>query len=216
MTSGGAQHAGRDVHWHGAALSRAERIAALGGAGATIWFTGLSGSGKSTIACALEASLLRRGVRAYRLDGDNLRTGLNRDLGFGDRDREENIRRIGEVARLFCDSGAVAIVGAISPFRRDRDAARTLHEQDRDGPLVFIEAFVSAPLAVCESRDPKGLYRKARAGELRGFTGIDSPYEAPERAELLLDTSTMSVEACVAACERALVERGVAASNTQA
>lgn len=193
-----------EVHWHRAAVTRAERVAALRASGATLWFTGLSGSGKSTIACALEASLLGRGVRAYRLDGDNLRTGLNRDLGFSDTDRSENIRRIAEVARLFCDSGAVAIVGAISPFRADRDAARKLHEEDREGPLRFLEIHVHAPLAVCEARDPKGLYRKARAGEIAGFTGIDSPYEAPERPELVLDTSRLSVEECLAACERLL------------
>jgi len=192
---------GREVHWHRPAIARAERFAALGAPGATIWLTGLSGSGKSTIACALEESLVRRGVRAYRLDGDNLRTGLNRDLGFSERDREENIRRIAEVARLFCDSGAVAIVGAISPFRLDRNAARRLHEQDGEGPLRFFEVFVDAPLEVCESRDPKGLYRKARAGELSGFTGIDSPYEPPDAPDLRLDTGVLSVSECVEACE---------------
>jgi adenylylsulfate kinase len=196
----------REIHWHRPAITRAERIAALGAPGATLWFTGLSGSGKSTIACALEEALIGRGLRAYRLDGDNLRTGLNGDLGFSERDREENIRRIAEVARLFCDSGAIAIVGAISPFRRDRAAARRLHEEDREGPLRFIEVFVDAPLELCEARDPKGLYRKARAGELRAFTGIDSPYEPPDAPDLRLDTGLLSVPECVAACE-ALVQR---------
>lgn len=198
-----------DVHWHAGAIARAERFEALGARGATVWFTGLSGSGKSTIAAALEAVLVRRGVRCYRLDGDNVRTGLNRDLGFDDRDREENIRRMAEVARLFADSGTIALVSAISPFRRDRELARSIHESDRDGPLPFVEVFVDTPMEVCELRDPKGLYRKARAGELRGFTGIDSPYEPPPHADLVLAPAERSVQTCVETCLERLGAIGV-------
>lgn len=177
-----------------------------------MWFTGLSGSGKSTIAAAVEAELVRRGRFCYRLDGDNIRHGLNADLGFSAEDRHENIRRIGEVARLFADSGAVALVSFISPYRADRDRVRQMHETVAAGgaspPVRFIEVFVDTPLAVCEDRDPKGLYKKARAGELKGFTGIDDPYESPEQAELVLKTAEMGVEACVRRCVEALEARG--------
>lgn len=198
--AGGRQ---REIHWHGGELSRVERFSRLGGGG-TMWFTGLSGSGKSTIAAALEATLVRGGMHCYRLDGDNVRTGLNSDLGFDDRSREENIRRLAEVARLFADSGAIVLVSAISPFRRDREFARGIHERDRDGALPFIEVFVDTSLAACEARDPKGLYRKARAGEIAGFTGIDSPYEPPTAADVVLTTATMSIEECVERCRQAL------------
>ncbi|MFN7021206.1 MAG: adenylyl-sulfate kinase, partial [Phycisphaerales bacterium] len=172
-----APHGPSNIVWSHSALSRDERWRLMGNArGCTVWFTGLSGSGKSTIAAALEAELLRRGRAAYRLDGDNIRHGLNSDLGFSASDRHENIRRIGEVARLFADCGVVCLVSFISPYRADRELVRRLHESPAGGavgPLRFIEVFVDAPISVCEQRDPKGLYKKARAGELKGFTGID-------------------------------------------
>ncbi|WP_436776177.1 adenylyl-sulfate kinase [Yinghuangia sp. YIM S09857] len=168
-----------NVVWHGSGVGRLERP----WRGATVWFTGLSGSGKSTVSVETERLLVARGIAAYRLDGDNLRHGLNADLGFGEADRTENIRRVGEVARLFADAGVVALVPVISPYRADRDRARELHE--RDG-VPFLEVFVDTPIEVCESRDPKGLYAKARAGEIRDFTGIDAPYEAPVKPELRL------------------------------
>ncbi len=185
------QQKATNIVWHDGDITRAERWAALSTTGATLWFTGLSGSGKSTVACALEQALINRGVFAYRLDGDNVRHGLNKNLGFSAEDRAENIRRIGEVAKLFTDAGVIALTSFISPYRADRDAARALHEADN---LRFIEIFVDAPLDVCESRDVKGLYKKARAGEIKGFTGIDDPYEAPEAAELVLRTGEQSIE----------------------
>lgn len=195
-----------NIHWHEGHLSREERWRALGCFGATVWFTGLSGAGKSTIASTLEEVLVRRGVNAYRLDGDNIRFGLNRNLGFSAEDRAENIRRVGEVCKLFADNGTVALAAFISPYAADRDAVRALHEQ---AGLTFIEAFVSTPIEECERRDPKGLYKKARAGEITGFTGIDAPYEPPTRAELVLDPSTSSVRACVERCLEALADAGV-------
>lgn len=165
--------------WHAGAVARHERPSA----GATVWFTGLSGSGKSTVAVEVERALVAAGRAAYLLDGDNLRHGLNADLGFSAADRAENIRRVGEVARLFADAGVVALVPVISPYRADRDRARAIHA---DVGLSFIEVFVDTPLDVCEARDPKGLYAKARAGEITGFTGVDDPYEPPERPELRL------------------------------
>lgn len=156
-----------------------------------IWFTGLSGAGKSTLAEALERSLLTAGRHTYLLDGDCLRQGLNRDLGFSEADRQENIRRVGEVAALMVDAGLIVIAAFISPFRADRDAVRALM------PDRFIEVFVETPLSVCEQRDPKGLYRRARAGLIPNFTGIDSPFEAPLAAELRVDTSQCAVEAAV-------------------
>jgi bifunctional enzyme CysN/CysC len=168
-----------DVVWHAGSVARADRPSA----GATVWFTGLSGSGKSTVAAEVERSLVTAGRPAYLLDGDNLRHGLNADLGFAAADRTENIRRVGEVARLFADAGVVALVPVISPYRADRDRARSIHEAVG---LRFVEVFVDTPLELCESRDPKGLYAKARAGEIVGFTGIDDPYESPERPDLRL------------------------------
>ncbi|MDH3300924.1 MAG: adenylyl-sulfate kinase [Acidimicrobiia bacterium] len=165
--------------WHASAVARADRWAAAG-AGATVWLTGLSGSGKSTIAVELERRLIAGGRPAYLLDGDNIRHGLNGDLGFSAEDRDENVRRVAHVARLFADAGLVAVVPLISPYRAARQLARDLHDA---ADLPFHEVFVDTPLAVCEERDPKGLYARARAGEITGMTGIDDPYEAPERPE---------------------------------
>jgi adenylylsulfate kinase len=195
-----------NIHWHEGDISRTERWKALDCTGATLWFTGLSGSGKSTVASALEQTLVNMGVIAYRLDGDNVRHGLNKNLGFSAEDREENIRRIGEVAKLFADAGAVTLTSFISPYRTDRDIARAVHAE---ADIPFLEVFVCPPLEVCEERDPKGLYKKARAGEIKGFTGIDDPYEEPQAAELMLDTSTMSVDESVQACLELLVSRGI-------
>ena len=172
-----------NVTWHEGAVTRTERWQALGTRGATLWFTGLPASGKSTVAAAVEARLVRDGRSAYRLDGDNLRHGVCGDLGFSAEDREENVRRTAEVARLLADAGTVAIVSVVSPFAAGRAAARALHE--RDG-LRFVEIFVNTPVEECERRDPKGLYKRARAGELRGMTGIDAPYEAPESPDVEL------------------------------
>ena len=198
-----------NIHWHAGNLSREERWKALKARGCTLWFTGLSASGKSTIASALEQHLVNSGVNCYRLDGDNIRFGLNKNLGFSAEDRAENIRRIGEVAKLFADSGCVTLTSFISPYRKDRDLCRELHEKDKTGAIPFLEVFVDAPIAVCEQRDPKGLYKKARAGEIKGFTGIDDPYEAPLKPELVLKPETMSVEQSVAACLELLRGRGI-------
>src|SRR5712692_5810561 len=173
-----------NITWHEGHVTREEREKILGQKGATLWFTGLSGSGKSTMAFTLEHALVQRGRLAYVLDGDNIRHGLNKNLGFSAADREENIRRIGEVARLFADAGAITMTSFISPYRKDRDNVRALHAA---GQLPFVEIFVNTPIAVCEQRDPKGLYKKARAGELKNFTGIDDPYEEPARPEVVLD-----------------------------
>lgn len=175
-----AQH-DENVVWHDHPVTRAEREQQHGHQGVVLWFTGLSGSGKSTVAGALEQALHRLGVSTYLLDGDNVRHGLCRDLGFSDADRKENIRRVGEVAKLMVDAGLVVLTAFISPHRAERQMVRDLLEEGQ-----FIEVFVDTPLAVCEARDPKGLYKKARAGELRNFTGIDSVYEAPEAAEIQL------------------------------
>ena len=169
--------------WHASTVDRETRWAASGGAGSTVWLTGLSGSGKSTVAVALEQQLLDAGRPAYLLDGDNLRHGLNGDLGFSAQDRDENVRRVAHVARLFADAGVVAIVPLISPYRAARDLARRLHDE---AGLRFVEVFVDTPLELCERRDPKGLYAKARAGEITGMTGIDDPYEPPEAPEVRL------------------------------
>ncbi len=176
-----AQH-DENVVWHPHPVTREQREQLRGHRGAVLWFTGLSGSGKSTVAGALEQVLHARGVGTYLLDGDNVRHGLCRDLGFSDDDRRENIRRVGEVARLMVDAGLVVLSAFISPHRAERQMVRELAGEGR-----FLEIFVDTPLAVCEARDPKGLYRKARAGELRNFTGIDSAYEAPPAPELHLD-----------------------------
>ena len=172
-----------DVVWHHGELSREERWAALGDEGATVWLTGLSGSGKSTVAYALERAAVEAGRPAYVLDGDNLRHGLNADLSFSNADRAENVRRVGAVAALLADSGLVAVVPVISPFRAGRSAVRAAHEERG---LRFVEVFIDTPLSVCEGRDPKGLYARARRGELVGLTGVDAPYEPPEAPELVL------------------------------
>jgi bifunctional enzyme CysN/CysC len=172
-----------NVVWHESEVPRDERWRAASVSGATVWLTGLSGSGKSTVASALTAQLTARGILSYTLDGDNLRHGLNGDLGFSADDRAENVRRVGEVARLFADAGVVALVPLISPYRAGRDHARALHSA---AGLPFVEVFVDTPIEVCEARDPKGLYAKARAGEITGFTGIDDPYEPPLEPEVTL------------------------------
>jgi len=177
------------VVWHDDGVPREDRWRAAGVEGATIWLTGLSGSGKSTVAAAVSEGLVSDGRLAYTLDGDNLRHGLNGDLGFSAEDRAENVRRIAEVARLFADAGVVALVPVISPYRAGRAHARRLHEA---AGLVFLEVFVHAPLEVCEARDPKGLYVKARAGELTGFTGIDDPYEPPLAPEVVVQSASTS------------------------
>jgi adenylylsulfate kinase len=184
-----------NITWHEGHVTREQRAQLLRQRGVTIWFTGLSGSGKSTIAFTLEHALVQRGYLAYVLDGDNIRHGLNKNLGFSAADREENIRRIGEVARLFADAGLITMTSFISPYRKDRDNVRALHEA---GKLPFVEVHVNTPISTCEKRDPKGLYKKARAGELKNFTGIDDPYEPPSQPELTIDaTSTSPQEAAV-------------------
>ena len=174
---------GSNLTRHSNNLSRKERHESLGYTGATIWFTGLSGSGKSSIASATEKLLVTSGRPSYLLDGDNLRLGLNEDLNFSAKDRHENVRRVAEVARLFADAGLVALVPLISPYREDRENAREIHGQFG---LRFFEVFVDTPIEVCEERDPKGLYKKARAGEIKDFTGIDDPYETPNDPDLIL------------------------------
>ena len=173
-------------------VTREQRVAATGHRGMTVWFTGLSGSGKSTVAVALEQQLVGTGIPAYLLDGDNLRHGLNGDLGFDAASRNENVRRAGEVAVLFADAGVVAIVPLISPYRADRDRVRDRHAELG---LQFVEVFVDTPIELCEQRDVKGLYAKARAGEIKGFTGIDDPYEAPTEPELVLTPGPSPAEA---------------------
>jgi adenylylsulfate kinase len=178
-----------NITWHEGHVTRDEREKLLKQRGATLWFTGLSGSGKSTIAFTLEHELVRLGRLAYVLDGDNIRHGLNKNLGFSAADREENIRRIGEVAKLFADAGLIVMTSFISPYRKDRDGVRALHQA---AGVPFIEIHVATPIETCETRDPKGLYKKARAGELKNFTGIDDPYESPENAEIILDATNIS------------------------
>ena len=185
-----------NVTWQEGLVSREDRYQILRQKGATIWFTGLSGSGKSTIAIALEQALFRRGKLSYRLDGDNVRLGINKNLGFSEADRRENIRRIGEVAKLFGDAGAIALSSFISPYAADRDEVRRLHEA---ADLRFVEVFVDCPLSEAERRDPKGLYKRARAGEIKKFTGIDDPYEKPVRPEIRLRTDRLTVEEEVSA-----------------
>lgn len=178
-----------NVTWHEGHVTREERQALLKQKGVTLWFTGLSGSGKSTAAFTLEHALVQMGRLAYVLDGDNIRHGLNKNLGFSAADREENIRRIGEVAKLFADAGVITMTSFISPYRKDRDLVRELHVKDG---LTFVEVYVNTPIETCEQRDPKGLYKKARAGQLKGFTGVDDPYEEPTSPELTLDATSTS------------------------
>lgn len=195
-----------NITWHEGEVTRDERQRNLGQSGCTVWFTGLSASGKSTIAVALEQVLIQRGKHAYRLDGDNIRHGLNKNLGFSAEDRAENIRRIGEVSKLFADAGLVTLTSFISPYRADRDNARALHEAAK---LPFFEVYVDCPLDEAEKRDPKGLYKKARAGQLKGFTGIDDPYEAPLKPELHLRTDKLSVVESVQQVLSLLEHRGI-------
>jgi adenylylsulfate kinase len=223
------------VFYHPGTVTREERAKLFKQTGATVWFTGLSGSGKSTLAIAVEQALVRRGHAAYVLDGDNVRFGLNAGpkvltetrgypdeqarrfgLGFGAADREENVRRIGEVAKLFADAGLIALTSFVSPYRKDRDAARRIHEQNRGGAIPFVEVYVSTPIATCERRDPKGLYKQAReavaAGQGMGFTGVDDPYEPPAKPDLTFDAATQSVEEGVALVTNYLAMRGLIAS----
>jgi bifunctional enzyme CysN/CysC len=186
--------ASSNVTWHAGQVTRQDRAAVMGPTGATVWLTGLSGSGKSTVATALEEQLVRRGRGAYRLDGDNLRTGLNGDLGFSVDERLENCRRVAEVARLFADAGLVAVVAIISPYAQSRRLARQLHEE---AGLPFLEVYMAVPAEVCAVRDPKGLYAKASSGSLGSFTGVDDPYEVPEAPDLTI-TPDRSVEEATA------------------
>jgi adenylylsulfate kinase len=181
-----------DIVWHEHKVTRAERSAIKNQKPCLLWFTGLSGSGKSTIANALDVALYQKGYHTFLLDGDNVRHGLNQDLGFSDEDRVENIRRIGEVSKLFADAGLIVMSAFISPFVSDRMLVRNLFPAGE-----FIEVFMDAPLEICEKRDPKGLYKKARSGAIKHFTGIDSPYEKPQSPEVALDTSALSVDECV-------------------
>ena len=196
--------ASTNIAWHHASVDRAARAEQRGHRSAILWFTGLSGSGKSTLANAVNQALFERGLACYVLDGDNIRHGLCKDLGFSDADREENIRRIGEVSKLFLDAGVVVLTAFVSPFKADRDRARSLVENGD-----FVEIHCAADLSVCEERDTKGLYAKARAGEIKEFTGISSPYEAPEQPELRVDTGSQSLEACVELVINHLREAGV-------
>lgn len=195
-----------NVTWHEGEVTRAERGQLLGQKGATIWFTGLSGSGKSTIAVALEKVLFERGHLAYRLDGDNIRLGINKNLGFSAEDRAENIRRIGEIAKLYVDTGVIVLSSFVSPYCADRDVVRALHAE---AGMDFIEVYVEVPLEEAEKRDPKGLYKKARAGLIKNFTGISDPYEAPVSPELVLHTAEMSLQQEVEAVLALLAARGI-------
>ena len=201
-----AQQKATNITWHEGQVSRGNRAQNLGQKGGTVWLTGLPGSGKSTVAVALEQVLLQRDKHAFCLDGDNVRHGLNKNLGFSAEDRAENIRRVGEVAKLFADAGLIAITSFISPYRADRDLVRALHNE---AELPFLEVYVDVPLDVAEQRDPKGLYKKARAGEIKGFTGIDDPYEEPQDPELHLRTDQLSVEQSVQQLFDLLDQRGL-------
>src|SRR5690348_8194306 len=204
-----AEQKATNIVWHQGAVNRDDREKLNGHKGATVWLTGLSGSGKSTIAVDLEKRLCERGVRTYILDGDNIRHGLNKNLGFSPEDRTENIRRIGEVAKLFTDAGLVAITAFISPYRADRDQVRALVPPDD-----FVEVLVDCPLEVCEQRDVKGLYEKARAGKIPEFTGISAPYEAPLEPELTLRTHELTVTDSVARLLAFLEARGFVSSSS--
>ncbi len=195
----------QNLTWHEGHVDRQEREKLLRQKGCTIWLTGLSASGKSTLAFTLEHELIRRGRMTYVLDGDNVRHGLNRNLGFSATDREENIRRIGEVAKLFADAGFITITSFISPYRQDRTVVRNIHDE---AGLFFIEGFVDAPIEICEARDPKGLYKKARNGELKGFTGIDDPYEPPENPDITIQSGKMTPQEGSMRILGYLVEKG--------
>ena len=193
-----------DVVWHQQSVTTEQKSSLKGHKAVLLWYTGLSGSGKSTVANAVEQKLLERGCHSYLLDGDNVRHGLNNDLGFTDEDRVENIRRISEVAKLFVDAGLLVSTAFISPFQKDRDQARALLKD-----ALFLEVFIDTPLAVCESRDPKGLYKKARAGEIANFTGISSAYESPTDAEIHVKTESLSIEECADLVVAALIEKQI-------
>ena len=180
-----------NVSWHDGKVSMQDRHNLIRQKGATLWMTGLSGSGKSTISVALERSLFEKGILSYRLDGDNIRLGINKNLGFSADDRKENIRRIGEVSKLFTDAGIITLASFISPYRKDREEVRKIHE---DSGLTFVEIFIDCSLESAEKRDPKGLYKKARSGEIKNFTGIDDPYEAPTNPEIHLISDKMSLD----------------------
>ncbi|KAF9071062.1 Adenylylsulfate kinase-domain-containing protein [Rhodocollybia butyracea] len=200
-----------NITFHEGIVTSEERTQLLRQKGATIWLTGLSASGKSTIACALEQHLLHLHKFTYRLDGDNVRFGLNKDLGFDEKSRNENIRRIGEVAKLFADSSCITITAFISPYQVDRDFARQIHEK---ASLPFVEVFVDAPLSIVEQRDPKGLYKKARAGEIKDFTGISAPYEPPEKPEIHLHTAETDVAESVRIITQYLLNHGYISDAT--
>ncbi|SHG24790.1 adenylylsulfate kinase [Microbulbifer donghaiensis] len=208
MTATTVERKATNVHWHEGDVTRNDRASILGHKGVTLWFTGLSGSGKSTVAVAVEQALAARGVLSYRLDGDNIRLGINSNLGFSAEDRQENIRRVGEISKLFADTGVVVLSSFISPYRDDREMVRRMHVE---GDLPYLEVYVDCPLEEAESRDPKGLYKKARAGEIRGFTGIDDPYEAPTAPELHLRTDQMTLEEEVEMIISNLQARGIIA-----
>ncbi|GED15040.1 adenylyl-sulfate kinase [Aneurinibacillus migulanus] len=180
-----------NIVWHQATVTKADRQRKSGHKSVVLWFTGLSGAGKSTLANEVERRLYEKGVRTYLLDGDNIRHGINKDLGFSPEDRTENIRRIGEVSKLFVDAGVVVLTAFISPYRADRELARSLVEADE-----FIEVYVKCAIEECENRDPKGLYKKAKAGEIPEFTGISAPYEEPENPELIVTTDAQSLDVC--------------------
>ncbi len=201
-----AEQIATNVHWHEGDITRAHRENLVGHKGATLWFTGLSGSGKSTVAVELEGTLHEMGILSYRLDGDNVRMGINKNLGFSAEDRTENIRRIGEVAKLFVDAGVITLSSFISPYRQDRDNVRKLHEK---AGMDFIEIFVDCSLEAAEARDPKGLYKKARAGEIKNFTGIDDPYETPDNPEIHLHSDQQSLAEEVQVIIDTLRSRGI-------
>ncbi len=201
-----AEQKATNITWHEGNVTAEERQKNMGQKGCTLWMTGLSGSGKSTVAVALEQVLLQRDKHAYRLDGDNIRMGLNKNLGFSAEDRDENIRRIGEVTKLFADAGIISVTSFISPYREARDMVRKIHE---DAGIPFLEVHVDCSLEEAEKRDPKGLYKKARAGEIKGFTGIDDPFEEPLKAEVTIKTHELSIEESVQALLDALAERGL-------
>jgi len=201
-----AKQVATNITWHEGHVEREHRNKLLKQRGATIWFTGLSASGKSTIAFTIEHALVERGHLAYVLDGDNIRHGLNKNLGFSPEDREENIRRIGEVSKLFADAGLLTLTSFISPYRADRDRARQIHEE---AGLAFIEVFVEASVELCEQRDPRGLYAKARAGEIPEFTGISAPYEEPLKPEIVLDTVQLTVVESAQTVLDCLAQRGL-------